>query len=97
VENVKQIKYTEHIENRLLLRKIDHDLPKKVFEESRERYYDNETGHLIAVSKAELYGKTRDVMVAYLVEGDIAKLLTIHPLKEGQKEERVAAGRWRKI
>jgi len=25
-------------------------------------------------------------MIAYVVEGDIIRLLTIHPLKEGQKE-----------
>ena len=47
--------------------------------------------------KAELYNKTREVMVAYLIEEDYAKLLTIHPLKEGQKENRVKTGRWRKI
>jgi len=28
---------------------------------------------------------------------DYAKLLTIHPLKEGQKENRINSGRWRKI
>jgi hypothetical protein len=27
----------------------------------------------------------------------LVKLLTIHPLKEGQKEKRVQSGRWRKI
>jgi hypothetical protein len=36
-------------------------------------------------------------MIAYTVEEDIARLLTIHPLKEGQKENRVKSGRWRKI
>ena len=45
----------------------------------------------------ELYNKLREVMVAYIVDQDIAKLLTIHPLKEEQKENRIKSGRWRKI
>jgi len=92
-----QIKYSKHIINRLYMRKIEYDLPKRIFEESNERYFDAETGHLIATMKIELYSKDKEVMVAYVIEGDCAKLLTIHPLKEGQKENRIKAGRWRKI
>lgn len=41
--------------------------------------------------------KKRDLMVAYKYENRVVKLLTIHPLKEGQKESRIRSGRWRKI
>ena len=92
-----KIKYSEHLEYRLHLRKIEYSLPKRIFELSNERYFDEETGHFIAIMEIELYNKHRNVMVAYEVEGDIARLLTIHPLKEGQKENRVKSGRWRKI
>lgn len=92
-----RIKYSQHIENRLQLRKIEHDLPKRIFELSQERYLDAETGYSIAIMKTELYGKIKEVMVAYVLEEDYAKLLTIHPLKERQKENRVASGRWKKI
>lgn len=92
-----QISYSQHLKNRLSLRKIEYDLPKIIFEQSKERYFDEKTGHLIAVMETELYNKNREVMVAYIIEGDCAKLLTIHPLKEGQKENRVKTGRWRKI
>jgi hypothetical protein len=47
--------------------------------------------------KVEIYSKIREVMIAYVVEENYTKLLTIHPLKEGQKENRVKTGRWRKI
>jgi len=47
--------------------------------------------------EVELYNKLREVMIAYVVEGAVARLLTIHPLKEGQKENRIKSGRWRKI
>jgi hypothetical protein len=89
--------YSKHLLHRLILRKIDHDLPRTIFEQSVEHYDDMETGHGIATMATDLYGKPREVMVAYVIEGDCAKLLTIHPLKEGQKENRIVSGRWRKI
>jgi hypothetical protein len=92
-----RIKYSKHLLQRLLLRKIDYDLPKRIFDQSNERYRDEETGHLISTMKTELYDKFRDVMVAYVIKDDFVKLLTIHPLKEGQKENRVKSGRWRRM
>ena len=79
------------------MRNIEYDLPKRIFEQSHERYFDEGTGYFIATMEVELYNKIREVMVAYTIEKDIAKLLTIHSLKEGQKENRVASGRWRKL
>jgi hypothetical protein len=90
-----RIYYSDHIAARLNLRGIEHDLPQRIFEEADERYFDNDTGHFIAVMKASLYNKIREVMVAYVIEQDCATLLTIHPLKEGQKESRINTGRWR--
>ena len=76
-----EIKYSRHIKHRLHLRKIDYDLPKKVYELSKERYFDEKTGHFIAIMRKLNYRK-RDVMIAYVIEEDNAKLFTIHPLKE---------------
>ena len=92
-----EIKYSRHLEQRLILRGIGHELPSLIFNQSEERYYDQETGYMIATMGVQLYNKRREVMVAYVVEQDMVKLLTIHPLKEGQKENRVQSGRWRKI
>jgi len=36
-------------------------------------------------------------MVAYTLKGEDVILLTIHPLQEGQKENRIKSGRWRKL
>jgi hypothetical protein len=91
-----EIKYTKHLKIRLELRKIDYDLPQKIFEKAEERFMDTVTGHTIAVAKAVIYDKERDVMVAYKHEEGV-KLLTIHPLKEGQKDNRIKSGRWRKL
>jgi hypothetical protein len=92
-----QIKYSRHIETRVALRKIEFDLPKRIYENAKERFTDTETGHTIAVMQAVLYDRERDIMVAYRHEGEDVTLLTIHPLKEGQKENRIQSGRWRKI
>ena len=92
-----KVEYSEHIKNRLRFRKIDYNLPKQIFEESEDKFFDTETGHFIAVMNVNLYNKSREVMVAYTFHEDYVKLLTIHPLKEGQKENRINTGRWRKI
>ena len=81
----------------MFLRKIDYGLPRKIFDQSHERYIDKETKHIIATMKVKLYNRLREVMLAYIVDHDIATLLTIHPLKEGKKENRIKSGRWRKI
>ena len=94
---MSNLKYSKHIKTRIKLRKIDYNLPEKIFNEAKERFVDNETGHTIAVSKVILYDKERDVMIAYKYEGEDVNLLTIHPLKEGQKDNRIKTGRWRKI
>ena len=79
------------------MRKIPYDLPQKIYERSIERYLDEETGHRVAIMKVRLYNKIRDVMIAYIIEGDYVKLLTIHPLGIDQKLKRVKSGRWSKI
>jgi hypothetical protein len=92
-----EIKYSKHLEQRLILRGIGHELPALIFNQSEERYYDEETGYMIATMGVQLYNKPREVMVAYVIEQKVAKLLTIHPLKGGQRQKRVETGRWRKI
>ena len=92
-----KVEYSTHIEHRLALRKINHELPTQIHEEADERYSDTETGHTVATMSVEINGKLREVMVAYTIEEQTVRLLTIHPLKEGQKENRLKSGRWRRL
>lgn len=92
-----EIEYSRHLIERLKIRNIEESLPKYVFENSIEHFHDEETGHLIALMNVSLYGRMRDVMVAYLLSEGRVKLLTIHPLKDGQKEQRISSGRWRRL
>lgn len=88
------IEYSKHLQTRLGIRGVDFEVPKRIYEEADERFYDIETGNQIAVKRIHLYGKERELMVAYKVEGELLVLLTVHPLKEGQKDNRIASGRW---
>lgn len=92
-----KVVYTGHLENRLIVRDIEHDLPRRILEESQEKYFDSETEHFVAVKKVRLYGKMKEVMVAYILAADIARIVTIHPLKKNQKDNRIKTGRWRKV
>jgi hypothetical protein len=92
-----KVEYSNHIEARLRLRGIARDLPREILEEATERYLDTETGHLVAVMSKHLYDRNREVMVAYVTGKDCTTLLTIHPLKDGQKASRIRSGRWRKL
>ena len=92
-----KVEYSKHLKNRLKFRKIDYDLPKEIFEQTEEKYLDKETGHFVAVMSVNLYNKNREVMVAYTFHKNYVTLLTIHPLKKGQKEKRINTDRWRKI
>lgn len=89
-----EIRYSRHLQTRLKFRGIHPDLPRKIYEEAEERFFDKETGNQVAVKRIELYGKERDVMIVYRTQADHAIILTVHPLKEGQKDNRIASGRW---
>ena len=91
-----KIHITKHLKERLELRQIDAEIPIIIYQQATERYIDTDTKYHVAVMDLLLYGKMRQVMVAYVSEGDETRLLTIHPLKSGQKDNRLASGRWRK-
>jgi len=91
-----EIKYTDHLKRRLKLRDIPESWPRKIVQEAKVYYHDNQTGNLIAISKRNYEGRKRDIMVAFEEVAGKLMLITIHPLKTGQKERRIKRGRWTK-
>jgi hypothetical protein len=89
--------YTAHLKFRLKARNIPSPLPKKIFKEAKEHYYDNITGHYVAVHKTEFNNKNREFALTYDRKGDVIEIITIHPLKTYQKITRINLGRWQKI
>ena len=94
---IMQVRYSRHLETRLALRNIPKSLPHSIYDEAEERFIDLETGYIIAVKEVHIYGRNRDIMIAYQQEDDEIVILTIHPLKDNQKENRITIGRWLKI
>jgi hypothetical protein len=72
-------------------------LPKKIFREAKEHYYDNLTGHYVAIQKLEFGNKTREFALTYDKKEDAIEIITVHPLKVYQKMTRINSGRWQKI
>ena len=89
--------YTAHLEFRLKIREILHDLPRKIFKESREHYYDTHTDHRVALSTVMFKNKSREMALTYDKIQNEIQLITVHPVKPYQKHSRLKSGRWRKI
>ena len=92
-----KINYTAHLEFRLKIRNIPHDLPREIFQQAKEHYHDNLTKHCIAIHPVEVEGKIREMALTYDKEKGLVEIITIHPLKSYQKESRINSGRWKKI
>ena len=82
------------MEFRLKKRGIPYDIPKSVYRDSSEKYYDNIAGHKIAVSRVDYSGREREVMIAYDEFEDRIEIVTVHPLKWMQKQQRIKNRRW---
>jgi hypothetical protein len=90
--------YSDHIKLRLSIRKnIPYDLPRLVFEQSQERYYDKLRKNFVAVMNVNLSGKVREVMVAYIMSGNNVILKTTYILAQNEKRNKLKAGRWRPV
>src|SRR5262245_54498814 len=94
VELRKRIRYSDHLQLRLNLRRIPSPLPRNVYRRAKELFYDSRTGHFVAVARARYGGRFREMMVAFSETKEEVTLVTAHPLKPRQKANRIASGRW---
>lgn len=88
------IRYSEHFSGQKDERGFPDGLAESILQNPDGRYYDNRNGSLVAVKRVYFSGRERDIVVAYLRQGDSVTLLTIHPLKTGQQQRRLESGRW---
>lgn len=91
---MESLRYVPHLELRLRIRRIPWKLPERIYREAEERFHDSVTGHEIAVKRLVYGRRLREVMVAYDRRAGIVELVTIHPLRPGQKQARIQSGRW---
>jgi len=92
----KEVIYTPHLQLRLKIREIDDNLPREIYEESKERYFDSYTGYYVAISEVYYKDKFREMAVIYEETANEIKIVTIHPLKRYEKFSKIRNGRWKK-
>ena len=92
-----RIIYTDHLEFRLKVRNIPHDLPREIIQQAKEHYYDTTTKHFVAIQQVEFEGKNREMALTYDKKEDLVEIITTHPIKPYQKYSRIHSGRWKKI
>ncbi len=90
----KRIVYSEHLLYRLKVRKIENELPRKIFLQANHYYSDTITGSKVAIGIANYFGKQRELAVIFVDQRDCCYLITIHPLRDREMKKRVASGRW---
>ena len=86
-----------HLKFRLEKRGLPANIPRKIYQDSNEKYYDSATGHKIAVGRLDYSGREREVMIAYDEFEDRIEIVTVHPLKWMQKQQRIKNKRWARI
>ncbi len=87
-------RYADHLKERMVLRRIPDGLPEAVYNEADAYYRDTATGMYVALKRMQFQGVTRDIALVYTRSGDEIRLVTIHPIREGQAERRIQMGRW---
>lgn len=92
-----KVVYTNHLRLRMKLRGIPKMLPKQIWSEAKERYYDRATQHSIAVMVCEIKERMRELALSYDETEGIVQLITVHPIKELQKLSRIKTGRWQRL
>lgn len=92
-----KIVYTDHLRLRMKLRGIPQTLPKQIWMEAKERYYDRATQHSIAVMSCKIKDRIREYALSYDEKGEVVQLITAHPIKELQKLSRIKTGRWQRL
>ena len=89
------IKYTKHLELRLKIRKIPYEYPKLIFEQPDKEFIDVLEKKNVAIKRLISNKKVRNMMVVYEIQGNIAEIVTIHPISSEKITNRLMSGRWK--
>jgi hypothetical protein len=85
------------LKDRIVLRRIESDLPERIIREAQRYFTDTATGYQMAVADGVYRGGNHLMMVAFEeTESDIIAI-TIHPLDERDVNTRLEPARWVQI
>lgn len=88
------VRLSRHLKERMILRDIPDELPETVYWKADNHYTDIQTGTMIAVKRVMFRNMEREMALSYTKSKEDVLLITLHPLKQGQRERRVQSGRW---
>ena len=76
------------------MRRIPNDLGEKIFREADAYYRNGVTNWFIVIKRLNFQNKERDMALTYARGEDEIIFITLHPLKENQKADRIESRRW---
>ena len=89
-----EIRYSPHFNYRHTRRLFPEGSGEAVLQNADAHYYDTLRRRFVAVKRMFVLGAERNVALAYEIEDNITRLVTILPLKEGQQRNRMQRVRW---
>jgi hypothetical protein len=90
----KPVRYSDHLEDRLVIRHIGRDLPNRIIRAAERSVTDTATGYRIAVATVAYRGANHLMMVAFEETESEIVAVSIHPLDERDVERTIRHGRW---
>jgi hypothetical protein len=89
----KPVRYSDHLENRLVLRHIERGLPERIIREAQHSFTDTATGYQIAVATVVYRGVNHLMMMVFEEAESEIVAVSIHPLEERDVERKISNGR----
>jgi hypothetical protein len=90
----KPVRYSDHLEDRLVIRHIGRDVPESIIREAEQSFTDTATGYRIAVATVAYRGANHLMMVAFEETESEIVAVSIHPLNERDVDRKIRNGRW---
>jgi hypothetical protein len=90
----KPVRYSDHLEDRLVLRHIERGLPERIIRQAQRSFTDTATGYRIAVATVVYRGADHLMMVVFEETEREIIAVSIHPLEERDVERKIRNGRW---
>jgi hypothetical protein len=90
----KPVRYSDHLEDRLVLRHIGRDVLERIIRQAERTFTDTATGYRIAVATVAYRDVNHLMMIVFEETESEIVAVSIHPLDERDVERKIRNGRW---
>jgi len=93
-----KITFSKHAQRKIVERELEQTIVEKVLESPNFIFYDLISKAMIAIAKVEIAGISTNLIVPYVKENDIFKIVTVYPCRDINREiKRKEGTRWVRI